>query len=289
MVAEVIINSNVKTLNKTFDYNVPAEIAGTISIGQRVLVPFGRNKKLEEGFVINLKEKSNYKTKDIAKIEEGFFLTKENVNLAIYMAKRYFCNISDCIKLMLPPGTTTKEIDKRISEKNMNFVYLKKEKEEILQDIEKKVLKSEKQIRALKFLIDNDGILKTDVETFTDTNNSVIKALEKKEYIEIIEKQIDRNPFLNKKIERTQKLNLTEEQQIAYEKIEDTITNKEFKEFLLYGVTGSRKNRNLFTINRKSYKKAKKSNSISSRNFFNTTNGKQIYCSFWSRRNCCVT
>lgn len=249
MVAEVIINSNVKTLNKTFDYNVPAEIAGTISVGQRVLVPFGRNKKLEEGFVISLKEKSDYKTKDIAKIEEGFSLTKDNVNLAIYMAKRYFCNISDCIKLMLPPGTTTKELDKRVSEKSMNFVYLKKEKEDIVQDIENKILKTEKQIRVLKFLMENDGTLKGDVEAFTDTTNAVLKALEKKGYIEIIEKQVERNPFLNKNIERTNKLELTEEQQTAYQEVEKAIDNKEFKEFLLYGVTGSRKNRSLFAIN----------------------------------------
>lgn len=249
MVAEVIINSNVKTLNKTFDYNVPAEIAGTISVGQRVLVPFGRSKKLEEGFVISLKEESNYKTKDIAKIEEGFSLTEENVNLAIFMAKRYFCNISDCIKLMLPPGTTTNKIEKRISEKSMNFVYLKKEIEEIIQDIEDKVLKSEKQIRALKFLIENDGALKVDVESFTDTNNAVLKALEKKGYIEIAEKQVERNPFLNKKIQRTNKLELTEEQQRAYQEVEKAIENKEFKEFLLYGVTGSRENGSLFAIN----------------------------------------
>lgn len=40
MIAEVIINSNVKNLNKTFDYYVPAELAGTICIGSRVFVEF---------------------------------------------------------------------------------------------------------------------------------------------------------------------------------------------------------------------------------------------------------
>ena len=45
MIAEIIINSNVKNLNKTFDYKVPAEMVGTVRIGSRVLVPFGNNKK----------------------------------------------------------------------------------------------------------------------------------------------------------------------------------------------------------------------------------------------------
>ena len=43
------------------------------------------------------------------------------------MARRYFCNISDCIKLMLPPGTSTKVLENRIKDKTLNFVYLKKD------------------------------------------------------------------------------------------------------------------------------------------------------------------
>jgi primosomal protein N' len=65
-------------------------------------VPFGNMKKLEEGFVIGFKEKTEYEIKDIEKVEESL-LTKENIELAKLMAKRYFCNVFDCLKLMLPP------------------------------------------------------------------------------------------------------------------------------------------------------------------------------------------
>lgn len=238
MVAEVIINSNVKTLNKTFDYNVPENLSGTIAIGQRVLVPFGKNKKLEEGFIINFKEKSDYKIKDIAKVEEGYFLKETSIKLAIYMAKRYFCNISDCIKLMLPPGTTTKDIDKRITDKKINFVYLIKKEKEIIEEIQKN--KSGKQIRVLKFLLQNDGISKVDLQEITETEGYVIKALEKKGFIEIVQEKVDRNPFINKKIEKNSRLKINEEQEIAYDKIAKAIDINQFEEFLLYGVTGSR-------------------------------------------------
>ena len=40
---------------------------------------------------------------------------------------------------------------------------------------------------------------------------------------------------------------LSKEQQNAYNKIVSSTYKREFKEFLIYGVTGSRKNRNLFT------------------------------------------
>lgn len=241
MIAQVIINSNVKNLNRIFDYNVPSEMQGTICVGDRVLVPFGNKKTYEEGFIVGLKENTQYKVKDIAKIQEGIKLTEENIDLAKLMARRYFCNISDCIKLMLPPGTLNKNIDSRVKDKTLNFVYLKKDIEEIEEDIENKVIKSEKQKRVLNFLIQNEGIQTTELEIITDTTNAVLKALAKKEYIEIIEEKVERNPFLNKDIKPTKKLKLTEEQQNAFNKIDETINNNENKEFLLYGVTGSGK------------------------------------------------
>ena len=241
MIAQVIINSNVKNINRIFDYNVPSEMQGTICVGDRVLVPFGNKKTYEEGFIVGLKENTQYKVKDIAKIQEGIKLTEENIDLAKLMARRYFCNISDCIKLMLPPGTLNKNIDSRVKDKTLNFVYLKKDIEEIEEDIENRVIKSEKQKRVLNFLIQNEGIQTTELEIITDTTNAVLKALEKKEYIEIIEEKVERNPFLNKDIKPTKKLKLTEEQQNAFNKIDETINNNENKEFLLYGVTGSGK------------------------------------------------
>lgn len=241
MIAEIIINSNVKDLNHIFDYNVPTEYVGIIAIGDRVLVPFGRKKSLEEGFIVGFKEKSEYELKNIAKIEEGFKLSKENIELAHIMAKRYFCNISDCIHLMLPPGNTTKRFENRVTEKSQDSVFLKKDEEEILLDIEQKKLKSEKQIRALNFLLDNNGSFISDIEMFTDISRAVIKTLEKNDYVEIIEKQIERNPIINKNIERTEKLELNDEQKIAFKKVNESIQKNEFKEYLLYGVTGAGK------------------------------------------------
>lgn len=252
MIAEVILDNNSKELDRTFDYNVPEEMKEKIKIGSRILVPFGNMKKLEEGFVVSFKEKSEYKTKDIAKIGENSTLNDKKVELAKWIAKRYFCNLSESIKLMLPPGTKTKNIENRVKEKTGNFVILKKEKDEIEFEIETGKIKSEKQIRLLRFLINNDDIYISDLEEFTEVSKTIMKTLEKNGYIEIYEKQIERNPFINKEVEPSIKLKLTREQQKAYEKIEEAIDDKMNSEFLIFGVTGSRKNRNIFTINRKS-------------------------------------
>ena len=289
MVAEVIINSTVKKLNRIFDYEVPTELVGTIKLGSRVLVPFGNAKSLEEGFVVGFKDTSEYKVKEIKEIEEGFNISEDNIKLANWMAKRYFCNISDAIKMMLPPGTSTKIIENRIKEKNLNFVFLKKEVEEIENAIENKIIKSEKHIRILRFLEQNDGVLTTDLEAFCDVSKAILNTLEKNGYIEIVEKQVERNPFLHKVVKQDNNLVLTDEQKNAYEKITNYIDKKEFKEFLIYGVTGSRKNRNIFTTYRKCNKTRKICYNASSRNFINTTNGRPFYSKIWARKNCNIT
>jgi len=245
MVVEVIISSNAKELNRIFDYNVPEEKAGTINIGSKVLVPFGTMKRIQEGFVVGIKDKSEYKVKDILKVEEG--LEEEKVKLTKLMANKYFCNISECMKLMLPPGTTSKNIENRVKEKTARFVYLKKSQEEIEEDIMNKILKSDKQIRTLNFLMQNEEVLFSELITFAESSSSIIKTLEKHGYIEIIEKEINRNPFRNKNIVKTKNLELTKEQQKAFNKIEGSINDKEFKEYLIHGVTGSRENRDIFT------------------------------------------
>ena len=241
MFAEVIINSNAIALNKVFDYIVPIGMENTIKIGSRIFVPFGRGKKLEDGFVINLKEKSEFANKEIAKIEEENSISEDKITLAKLMARKYFCNVSDCIKLMLPPGTGGKELENRAKEKKGNFVFLKKEKDEIDFLIENEKIKSEKHIRVLKFLEENDGVYISDLEAITEVSKAIFKTLEKNGYIEIVEKQIERNPFIHKDIKKDNPKKLNEEQKKCFDSIAFCIDNNEFSKHLIYGITGSGK------------------------------------------------
>ena len=176
---------------------------------------------------------------------------EKKIELAKWMANRYFCNISDCIKLMLTPGTRGKE--KKAQEKIIRVVYLKKKKDEILFEIDNKKIKSEKQIRVLKFIQKNEGLTIPEIEMHTDCSRAIINTLIKNGYLELVEEKIERDPLRNKNLASTNKLKLTEEQQTAFEKVAKSIDEKEYKRFLLYWVTGSRKNRSIFTINRKSF------------------------------------
>ena len=240
MIAEVIVNSNVKSLNKVFDYNIPQNLEDKVAIGSIVLIPFGRNKKLEEGFVTNIKESTSFEVKDIAGVEKAS-LTEEKIALSKWMAKKYFSNIAECMKLMLKPGTTSKNFANRISEKQATFAKINISKEELSKYIADKKIKSEKQIAILNFLMSNESAQVTEIIEKTDTSRAIIKTLEKNGLVSLYKDQIQRNPLVNKNIVKTNNLKFTEEQENAYKKVLNSINNDEYKEFLLYGVTGSGK------------------------------------------------
>ena len=239
MIAEIIINRTAKRLNRTFDYKVPIELEEIIMIGSTVLVPFGKASTLEEGYVVGIKENTTYKVKEIVKIKHN--LTEKQIKLAKWMAKRYFCNVSDCIKQMLTPGTKSKKSEKNVQDKTINTVYLKKDIDEIQFDIEMGKIKSEKQKKILQFLKGNEGATVPEIELFTDGSRAIVKTLEKNGYVEIVEKKIERNPLANKKIEKTKNLKLTDEQKNAYDKVVLDMIINSYEQFLLYGVTGSGK------------------------------------------------
>ena len=241
MIAEIIMNSSVKNLDRTFDYNIPSEMEDKIHIGSRVLVKFGNIKELKEGFVVNIKEKSEFKVKDISKVEEKDFIDEPKVKLAEWMAKRYFCNVSECIKLMLPPGTGTNNLENRAKEKTVRFIRLKKDSNQIEFDISEKKIKSDKQIRALRMLSKIGEIPSKELENLAEISSAILRTLEKNGYIEFFDNTVERNPFIHKVINETKNLQLTDEQKKAYIAVEDAIDDMMNSEFLLFGITGSGK------------------------------------------------
>ena len=102
-------------------------------------------------------------------------------------------------------------------------------------------IKSEKQKKVLQFLKDNEGVTVPEIETYTGGTRAIVKTLEKNGYVEIIEKKIERDPLASKKIEKTENLKLTLEQQMAFDEISEKMDQEQYERFLIYGVTGSGK------------------------------------------------
>ena len=227
MIAEIIVNSSSNELNRVFDYVIPEGME--VKIGMRVLIPFARRKRPEIGYVIGFKESSEYECKPIIRVVDRVF-DEKRLELAKFVAKRYFCTLADSMKLLVPPGTGT-DVD-NVKAKTERWIKLNSP-----ESVDLSKIKSDKQLRVIQFLMDNIEAPALEVLQFTDVTRDVFTSLHKKGIISFETREVSRNPFYNKNISKSAKLVLTEEQKIALENID---INR-FEEYLLYGVTGSGK------------------------------------------------
>ena len=123
MIAEIVLNSSAIELGKIYDYKISDEYIGTVTIGQKVTVPFGVNNSKKEGFVVGIKEKTDVKRIKIIDEFSDDILTEEQMHIAKFIAKKYFCNLGCsmnlfCIdKVKRRPKLQTKEI--KIEEDNI--------------------------------------------------------------------------------------------------------------------------------------------------------------------------
>lgn len=249
IIAKVLINTSVKSLNKVYDYIVPEALEADACIGKRVSVSFGRGKNEEEGIIVKLVEETKeeifsrgYKLKEIIEIlDEVSYVDEERLKLAKYISYVYFCNVYDALKLMFPPGTASKNSSKNLNTKQDTRVLLIKSPDEVMQDIENGVIKSAKHIQLLTFLIYNEYVLISDVIEGLGISRAVINTVVKNGYITL--EKVDREVDLIKdyNVERTYAKTPTKEQKQVIDKIGSYIYDEKYRQCLIFGVTGSGK------------------------------------------------
>lgn len=169
MFAEVIIDLQNNQVNRSFDYQIPSFLLDVVEIGARVFVPFGKKKLL--GFVVGIKESTDYdssKIKDIIDVIDLIRpLNEEFVEIAKYMANRYYSFYSSCLITMLPAALKVK-YSKNLIVKN----YL------ALNPSLQKVFKDQKEIIVNDALNEYLGLIKEEISkgnidvdvTFTKKN-----------------------------------------------------------------------------------------------------------------------
>lgn len=107
MIAEIVINSTARELGKFFDYKISDEMVGTVTLGQMVTVPFGVGNKFVDGFIVGLKEKSEFKgLKSIKAIKnDGYALGEDEMKLAKWISRTYYCNLGCTLNLFFTDKT----------------------------------------------------------------------------------------------------------------------------------------------------------------------------------------
>ena len=109
--AKVIVASLAKDLDKPFYYRISEEFAGLITVGQRVLVPFGKSRQIE-GYVVGFSDKApidDAKIKGIADVLEDFAVfSPQLLELAVWMSDKYSTPLAVCLKAIIPSGIAVK-------------------------------------------------------------------------------------------------------------------------------------------------------------------------------------
>ncbi len=221
MYVDVLVELKIKKIDQTYTYSVPANLQNEIEIGKRVLVPFN-NQKLE-GFILNIKNAVDFKTKDIISvIDENPVLNDELIELGNYISKKTIVNKITAYQTMLPAALKAKK-NTKINKKYISVLELVDKNYES---------KNENQLKILELFKNNNQVLKkvcTDISlssTNTLLKNNILKETKVEEY------------RLKNNIEKQEnKIILNEEQKSVINSVE---LNK-FKPYLLHGITGSGK------------------------------------------------
>lgn len=240
MIAEVIVDIAASETDRIYDYLCDENTA----VGSRVRAPFGG--KMVTGFVMRLKERSDYPAEKLKKIlptgDELPALNGECLSLAEKMAKRYRVPKALTLRLFLPAEMRTG----KVRERTRNYATLN------LPVAEMKLVKSAKnQIGAAEYLEKNG---KSDCALVNAEFPGGIAALEKKGYVTVTREQILRDPYKSVASENVLRT-LTEDQRRAVE----IIQTDERTVQLVHGVTGSGKTEIYLTLIAKCLQEGKNS------------------------------
>ena len=226
MYAEILIEYNNKTIDKTFTYLIPSNLQSKVKVGMQVRIPF--NKKLINGFVLKIYDDftSNYPLKEIDSIVlENFVLSKELLQLGKYLKQVTLCSLISAFNTMLPSSLKI--------EKNHDYskykTYLELTKSPLEVEAYLSQAKYPKQIEILTSLLDGKNVIKS------KDNAGSVKTLINKGLVKEVKKQVYRLNYEDKSLEEKPKM--SEEQATAVEMVD--VNN--YQTYLLYGITGSGK------------------------------------------------
>ncbi len=224
-------------LRRSFTYAVPAELRGTIKLGARLKVPFG--KRTMTGYAVKLHaelpadiEFDTSKIKNIIEVSDDEpLITPEILKLTQWTADYYASFWGEMLKASLPAGINTEKVRPK-RRKAVRLVGVPAEGKAL----------TEQQQKIIDLLEANGGeMLFTDVLEQADVGASPINTLAKRGVVEVYVDDVMRDPLAGAKLPVKDAFTLTDEQQAALDAITAALNGGEFHAFLLHGVTGSGK------------------------------------------------
>ena len=105
-IVKVAVSAAPYSIDRPFDYQIPAPLLERALPGVRVTVPFGRGNRTSEGII--LARGSGEKLPGLkpleAVLDDAPVLDSQGIALALWMRQRYFCTMFEAVKTILPAG-----------------------------------------------------------------------------------------------------------------------------------------------------------------------------------------
>ena len=243
--AQVMVDVNHTHVDKLFEYIIPAELEDQLQIGHRVLLPFGNRKQAMEGFVINIVQEPIYDPAQMKQIkailDEYPVFLPDQIELAKWMAKRYYTTLVSALRLMIPAQLRGGRIQKRMLDR-VELTIQEDEREAAESSLYSQTgaCKAPKQREILQILSDLGTASMRDLDKRVRGARGAVQAMQKKGWVIIKSEEDYRQPY--QMIEREIEIppELTQQQKIVVEEVVDSIQHQP-QAYILRGVTGSGK------------------------------------------------
>ncbi|MES2310409.1 MAG: primosomal protein N', partial [Verrucomicrobiota bacterium] len=223
------------SLDRAFDYSIPASLRSKVKVGSKVKVPF-RNRTLV-GFVLELRETAEVeKTKPILEvIGEEPYLPASLLEMAHWM-KHYYCASLGSVMMTLMPKSV-RHADAKFKER----LWIAKVEGIPAETVAKEIHRSSKQKEAWDFLLMKTEGWVSDLSKESGISLAVWRALEDRGFVSIHAKTEERLPWMEMPLQPFLPLTLHEEQQVALDLILKEMKDPQPKPILMHGITGSGK------------------------------------------------
>lgn len=235
---------------RTFSYLIPDNLKADIKVGQAVLVPFGYRKQNIVAFVTGFSSylEEGIKAKEIIKIiDKRSVFSLDYLKLLDWIANYYCCDINTVLQAAVPMKFLKENTGKVQKEKKEKYIsFITKENAPI------------RQIKILEKLENKNDVPLIEFEKEVKTTRATILKLEANGFVKITEKSVYRDPLnVFKNIQKDDFPPLSEEQQIAFDKISEKMDKKQYESILINGITGSGKTEIYFRAIKKTLEEGK--------------------------------
>ena len=226
-----------RSIRRELDYLVPDPLLGKVTVGSRVRVPF-RDKTLLATVVANLEESPADGIKPItALLGEKPVLSASLIELARWMANYYCCPIETVMRSLLPQVIRRAEVGWK------KQLFVRRTRPASTEEMEKLRKRAPRQAELLEAIAHLSApIPAADLLRQTSLDNSTLRALVRRGFVELKEQAVTRDPHGAEQFIADAELVLNEEQTAALKLIETALEDPASSPpILLHGVTGSGK------------------------------------------------